>query len=96
MLQTAIVISLQIAAIYLLFNKSPIGKPVMTAGANLFDRLGRKTSRLIQAPLWDCFICMSSVWTIVLSWSVDPLLMLTVCGVNYFIAKILDIDAEDA
>ncbi len=97
MLQAAVLLSIQILAIHLLFNKSPIGMPVKIAFANMFDKLfGKKASKIIQSPLWDCFICMSSVWTILLSWSVDPLLIIAVCGVNIIINKLIDPDAENA
>lgn len=59
--------------------------------ANLLDKiLGKKWSRYVQKPLWDCLPCMASVWTIVFTWSIDIKLILAVCGMNVLIDVVLN------
>lgn len=65
--------------------------PVHIAVANFLDKkLPAKVSRKIQMPLWDCLICMSGIWTIILTKEVDVPLIMTVCGINALIDKILN------
>lgn len=88
MIQHAIILSLQILAIHLAFSDGNIFSPVRGMGGNLLDKVfGKITSITIQKPLWDCYVCMASVWTITLSRSFDIFLILLVCGINYIIYK---------
>lgn len=58
--------------------------------ASALDRLvGKKWSRYIQKPLWDCLPCMASIWTIAWTLSVNVQLILLVCGVSVLIDCIL-------
>jgi hypothetical protein len=95
MLPEAIILSFQVTAIYLLFQEGMLLGWLRIAAANLFDKgFGMKASRYIQKPLWDCLPCMASIWTCVLSWSIDWQLMLTVCGLNFLIQRAI-IQQED-
>jgi hypothetical protein len=89
MLQQTVFFSLCIVAIHFCFSEGGVFSFVRIAGANLLDKLGKRTSKIIQKPLWDCLPCMASVWTILLSWSFDILLMLSVCGFNMLIVLFL-------
>ncbi len=90
MITEAIILSFQIAAIY------AITKPGMILGtltiwlANRLDyTVGLKWSKIIQKPLWDCYTCMSGVWTIVLTMQVDIWMILLVCGLNFLIGSVI-------
>ena len=88
MIQNAITISLQITALYILFQQGSLFGPAKVFFANTFDKyLGKRNSLMLQKPLWECMVCMSSFWTIVISCSIDLPLMLCVCGINYTIYK---------
>ena len=89
-LEKGLVISLQILCIYALFQEGMILGWLRIWAANHFDKLGGKTSRYIQKPLWDCFVCMSSFWTIVLTFSFDLKLIMVVCGINTLLDKYMD------
>ena len=93
------VFSLIITGIYTSFQEGNIFSFIRVFYANIFDKaFGRKASRYIQKPLWDCLPCMGSIWTILLSWIVtenvtwriDVLLILAVCGLNLIIDRIID------
>lgn len=91
MIKEAFTLSLIITAIYSLFCQGMLLGFVRIASANVMDRwLGIKWSRYIQKPLWDCLICMSSVWVIIITLDFNIELMLLVCGINTLIDKILD------
>jgi hypothetical protein len=94
MITAAIILSFQITAIYALFQQGMMLAVVRTKSANQLDKLlGLKASRYVQKPLWDCLACMASLWTCLLSWSINIELMLLVCGINYLIeAAILEAD----
>lgn len=47
------------------------------------------TLNWIVKPLYDCLPCMASVWTIVLTQSVNIKDILIVCGMNAIIASVL-------
>lgn len=81
MIADLIVTSFAITGIHVAFWQGNICFPFRRLVANGLDRhIGKKGSRLVQKPLWDCLPCMSSVWTIVLSWEVNVIMILAVCG----------------
>lgn len=90
MLQTIVVYSLIITGIYVAFQQGNVLGWLRIAVANGLDKaIGKKWSRYIQKPLWDCLPCMASVWTVVLDvatgvspWQLLLLLILGVCGLN--------------
>jgi hypothetical protein len=93
MLERAIIISLQITAIYVLFQQGSLFGGMRIWIANLLDKHFDKIKSIyIQKPLWDCLCCMSSFWTIVLTWSFDIRLLLCVCGVNCIIYNLFFAD----
>ena len=86
MIARIIILSLQIAAIYIVFSEGNILSPVRAWIATTLDRaVGKKWSKYIQKPLWDCLPCMSGLWTIILTWGFDLFLILAVCGLNAII-----------
>lgn len=95
MIERAIILSLTITAIYMLFQQGMLLGWFRIMIANLFDRLLDKNwSRYLQKPLWDCLTCMSSVWTIVLTLSFNWKLILLVCGINTLIDKFLNYETS--
>lgn len=92
MIQHGIILSLQITAIYIVFQQGMLLGWFRIALANDFDKtIGKKWSRYIQKPLWDCLPCMASVWTIILMHDFDLGMILLVCGLNVIINKILEL-----
>jgi hypothetical protein len=90
MIETAIILSLQIFAIRILFLEGMIFGWIRIIVANLLDWLcGLKWSQYIQKPIWSCFPCMASIWTILLSWSFDLRMILMVCSINFIIDLII-------
>lgn len=90
MIIQAIILSLQITAIWVLFAPGNLLYPLRVAIANKLDKwMGKKNSIIAQKPLFDCLCCMSSVWTILLTLSIDIPLMLVVCGINCIIFNML-------
>lgn len=94
-----LITSLEILAIYMIWGKMLERQRAFVA--TMFDKwFGLKMSKYIQAPLWDCYICMSSVWTIVLMIGSihNPLHLfeyaLTVCGISTIINYAFLIDHE--
>jgi len=88
---TAIILSLQITAIYIVFQQGMVLGWFRIMVANMMDwLLGNIKSRYIQKPLWDCLPCMASVWTVILMWKIDVGMILIVCGINVIINKFLD------
>lgn len=98
MIEKSIILSLQILAIYIAFADGMILAEVRIFFANIFDWMfGKKMSRMIQKPLWSCFSCMASVWTIILTIPFDCFslpglvaelkIILLVCAVNYIIGS---------
>lgn len=91
MIAQAAILSLQITAIYIVFQQGMFLGWLRIAMANVFDKLlGKKRSRYFQKPLFDCLPCMASVWTIILMWHFDVRMILAVCGLNIIIDKFLD------
>lgn len=95
----AIKLSWIITALYVSFQKGMFLGKLRAKIATFLDRKliarlgnqqGRKWSTYIQKPFWDCLPCMSSVWGLLLSWSLDIELILVICGINAIIDKILD------
>jgi len=63
---------------------------------SFMDRIfGKKLSFQLQKPIFECSICMSSFWTIILFWFFGinilylPLLILAVCTLNTIITMII-------
>lgn len=91
MLTQAIILSLQITAIYILWQQGMLLAKTRIFLANKFDKwFGAKQSKVIQKPLWDCLACMSSVWTIVLTKTINIPLILIVCAINFIISKMIE------
>lgn len=96
MILTAAILSLKILAIYIVFSQGMLLGWVPVAVSNFLDKkVGKLWSRYLQKPLWECYICMSSVWTIVLTADFDIHLMLLVCGINFVISKTILSDEAD-
>lgn len=90
MIEQAIILSLQITCIYQLFQQGMLLGWFRIEVANVLDgKLGLKASLYVQKPVWDCLICMASLWTCILTFSFDLKLMLVVCGINTLIDKLL-------
>ena len=97
MLEQAIILSLKITAIHILFSQGMLLGWFRIECANFFDeRFGKKWSRYIQKPLWDCMSCMASLWTLILTFGgikgigYTISIMLIVCAINAIIEKFLD------
>lgn len=90
MLQTIAVLSLSITGIHAAFQQGNVLGWLRIAVANWLDKVfGVKVSRYVQKPLWDCLPCMASVWTIVLTVSINVPLILGVCGLNACIERLI-------
>lgn len=108
MLELCVCLSCMIAAIYCAFGQGNILGWFRIWCANGLDRaFGKKASRYIQKPLWDCLACMASLWSVILMWTFDimpdtPRIffaeVLITCGLNYIIDNLLlnerDTDTE--
>lgn len=91
MIERAIILSLQITAIYILFQQGMLLGWFRIAVATRFDKwFGFVVSRDVQKFLWDCLPCMSAFWTIQLTHSIDLSLIFIVCGINVIIDKIIE------
>ncbi|MDF2381332.1 hypothetical protein JMG10_07640 [Nostoc ellipsosporum NOK] len=89
MINDALTLSLIITAVYEIFQQGMLLGWLRIAVANMLDELfGLKYSRYIQKPLWDCLPCMASIWTILLTASINVELILVVCGINVIIDKL--------
>lgn len=82
------VISLAIAGVHVAFADGNILAPVRIWAANQLDRLGLSASKYIQKPLWSCLPCMGGIWTILLTWRFDLLLILAVVGLNALLERL--------
>jgi hypothetical protein len=52
-------------AVYILFQEGMLLSWFRIGTANLLDRaVGMRVAKIVQQPLWDCFTCMSSFWSI--------------------------------
>lgn len=90
MIEIPVILSLQITCIYFLFAEGQFLGWLHIWSANKLDKLvGLTASKYIQKPLWDCLPCMASIWTIVLTESLNWKLILVVCGINVLIDKLL-------
>jgi hypothetical protein len=93
MIEQAIILSLIITGLHVAFQPGNVLSPVRVFLANGLDKiLDNKWSKYVQKPLWDCLACMSSVWTIVLTWSFDIRVILAVCGLNVIISRLIERD----
>lgn len=91
----ATILSIQIIAVHIAFSDGNIFSFIRIAGANVLDKIFGKTASVIaQKPLWECYVCMASVWTILLTWSFDIELILLVCGINYLVQKTIMNEGE--
>lgn len=96
MIQQILTVSLICAGLHVASWEGNVFGGVRAFLATWLDRaVGKKWSRYIQKPLWDCLPCMASVWTILFTWSIDPWLILAVCGLNSIIERIIK-HPEDA
>lgn len=85
----AIELSLAILAIYICFRQGMVLGWLRIIVANFLDkRAGKVLSFYIQKPLFECLPCMAGIWTILLTWQVNVFQILTVCGLNFVIAKL--------
>lgn len=105
----AIILSLQITAIYILFQDGMLlawfrewAESYMDETCIFFSKkfvernpvtAGMKMSKHLQKPVWGCVICMASVWTIIITWSFNVPLIFLVCGINVIIDKFINYEA---
>jgi len=91
MIQQAIILSLQITGIYILFQQGMLLGWLGIWISNLLDKtIGMKASKYVVKPFFGCLACMASVWTCLLTWQINIGLMLLVCGINVLIDKIVN------
>lgn len=91
MIERIVILSLIITGIHIVFQQGNVLSPVRVLVANFLDKkLDKKWSCYVQKPLWCCLPCMSSVWTIVLTWHFDVFLICAVCGLNVIISRIIE------
>lgn len=106
MIIDALILSLQITAIYILFQEGMLlGWLRLWAEGYIDDACvffckklkfqkplptGWKYSKYIQKPVWGCVICMASIWTIILTGSINIPEIFLVCGINVLIDKFLN------
>jgi hypothetical protein len=87
-MMTILTIALIITGIHVCFLQGNVLSWLRVWCACKLDRaLGLKWSRYVQKPLWDCLPCMGSFWTLLITWSVDIVLMLAVCGLLAIIER---------
>lgn len=90
MIELIVTISLMITGIYICFQEGNIFSFVRVWIANQLDRLvGKKASKYMQKPLWDCLPCMGSLWSILILWKVDLWVLLAVVGLNVIIQTLI-------
>jgi hypothetical protein len=95
MVQNIIILSLVITGIYVAFQQGMLFGWLRIMVANWLDKLvGKKVSKYIQKPLWDCLPCMSGLWYIVLIHSFNLVTILAICGLNSLIDKLLDYETS--
>ena len=99
MLKLALTISLLNLGIFILLSEGYVFHKINIALSNFTDKVfGLKWAAIIQEPLYQCYVCMSSLWTIVwwfvfgngFSLVIIPE-MLLVCGISYFIERVLTV-----
>lgn len=105
-LLAALNLSIIILAIYLAFDHQNILGGVRAFVANRLDKwVGKTRSVFIQKPLWECYPCMASVWTIIIyalngdllqRLCSDPfefvLQILLVCGMNKIVESSIGLE----
>jgi hypothetical protein len=105
-LEQACILSMKITGIYMACREGMIFGNLKARLATFFDWIfGLKMSKIVQKPLWDCLICMSSFWTIIMYarvtdysgfYSIDLIdlveMILVVCGINAIIDKLIEHD----
>lgn len=75
-LLTAFMITLMNVAVHALFWPGMIAGNVAATMATILDEtLGKKWSKIIQKPLWECLTCMSAIWSFIW-WKLFPKLPL--------------------
>ena len=93
--QQALTISLLNLAIFVLMSEGYVAHKINIALSNLLDKFfGLKWAAIISEPIYQCYVCMSSFWTVVwwfvlgnpLSWKL-PLTMLMVCAISCLLKK---------
>lgn len=100
----ALKLSLQITAIHVIFIQGELLGWLRIWAANNIDEAcintckklklekpvtrGKAASEYIQKPMWGCVKCMASIWTILLTNSINIPLIFIVCGINVLIDKI--------
>lgn len=109
MILQAFEISLMITAIYASTREGMIFYSIRTKTETILDKIiGEKASGIISKPLFECLVCMSSIWTLILFyifWDgyfislIDALrylanLILIVCGINALISIIISKEDE--
>lgn len=109
MLLHALILSLKITTIYILFQEGMLLGWFRDKVEYWIDRRcirlakkfekespllsGKKWSKYCQKPIWGCLICMAGIWTIILTWSIDLELIFVVCGINVIIDKFINYEA---
>lgn len=95
-----LITSIEILAIYMIFRKM-LEYPRAFIATKFDQWFGLEMSKYIQAPLWDCYICMASVWGFLIEhlWQL-PIhniaeYLLIVCGINTIIAHAFNIGKDD-
>lgn len=94
-MQEAITISLKILAVYVVLSEGYAMHFIKRNVQELFDWLfGMKLSAVITTPMFNCYVCMSSVWTVVFGFVWSTVLfdkMLLVLAFNFIIATFYEI-----
>jgi hypothetical protein len=94
MINSIVVISLICTGIHALFLEGNLLSPVRVRIANKLDVLcGKRWSKIIQKPLYDCLACMASVWGLIFAGFNIPVI-LAVCGFNFIIARMIEAPDE--
>lgn len=98
--------SIIILGIYVAFDLQNAFGWLRSFFANMLDKwFGKKRSMFIQKPIWECYPCMASFWTIIIHLVTGDLmtmvkgapvefalLILLVCGINKVIECLIDLE----
>lgn len=99
MIQECITISLKIAAIYIVFSEGYALHFVRRNVQELFNWLfGMRAAAVITTPLFTCYVCMSSFWTLVFGFEISMAIfdkMLLVLAFNFIISIIYELITGD-
>lgn len=94
-MQQAITISLKILAVYVVLSEGYALHFVKRNVQEAFDWFfGMRISAVITSPLFNCYVCMSSFWTVIFGfiWSATLFhTMLLVLAFNFIIATFYEI-----